>query len=276
MPEKLSLSAIYSYPIKSLGGFAADSAQVAERGLQHDRRWMLVDANNRFLTQRSHPQLALLQVNIADGQLIVSKKTGSEQISIPTKPKTPTPLRVTVFDDTCDAVTVSREADAFFSDYLDQPCRLVYMPDSSIRPVDARYAVADNHTSFSDGYSFLLIGQSSLDDLNSRLEEALPMNRFRPNLVVSGSAPYAEDGWHEIRIGETVFFGVKPCGRCVVTTTDQDTAQTGKEPLRTLATYRKNGHKILFGQNLVFGRVGSEVRVGNAVQVISMRDGRPM
>ncbi|MCU0353566.1 MAG: MOSC domain-containing protein [Cytophagales bacterium] len=267
MTQDLILSAIHVYPIKSLGGFAVDEARVEERGLQHDRRWMLVDADNRFLTQRTDPRMALLQVNIAGNQLIVSKKGGTDSVGIPLQPESNEPLRVTVFDDTCDAVTVSHEADDFFSDYLRLRCRLVYMPDSSIRPVDARYAVADNHTSFSDGYPFLLIGQASLDDLNSRLAEPLPMNRFRPNLVVTTAEPHAEDTWREIQIGETTFFGVKPCGRCVVTTTNQETAEVGKEPLRTLATYRKSGNKILFGQNLVFGRVGGRVRVGDAVIV---------
>lgn len=267
----LYLSAIYIYPVKSLGGFAVDCASVEERGLQHDRRWMLVDADNNFLTQRNHPQMALLQVNMADGQLVVGEKNGSGQISIPTQPQTRQPVRVTVFDDTCDALTVSREADAFFSDYLGQSCRLVYMPDSSIRRVDARYAVADNHTSFSDGYPFLLVGQTSLDNLNSRLAEPLPMNRFRPNLVVSGGEPHAEDDWHEIQVGETFFFGVKPCGRCIVTTTDQETGSIGKEPLKTLATYRKRENKILFGQNMVFGRQGSRISVGDAVSVHSRR-----
>jgi uncharacterized protein YcbX len=269
MPDGLYLSSLYVYPIKSLGGFAVDSAQVEERGLKLDRRWLLVDANNRFLTQRNHPRMALLQVSAVEGELIVGVKNTTEKISIPQKPETSGVIPVTIWDDTCDAVAVSAKVDEFFSDYLGQQCRLVYMPDSSIRPVDKRYDIADNYTSFSDGYPFLLIGQSSLDDLNGRLDEAVPMNRFRPNLVVSGADPYAEDTWHEIQVGETTFYGVKPCGRCVVTTTDQDTARTGKEPLRTLANYRKVGNKILFGQNLLFGRIGSEIRVGDAVQVLS-------
>ncbi len=267
----LQLSAIYIYPIKSLGGFAVDSARVEERGLQHDRRWMLVDADNNFLTQRNHPQLALLQVSLPGDELVVTHKTTLDQISIPQEPQTSEVLRVKVWSDTCRAVAASPVADAWFSGFLGQPCRLVYMPDTTKRRVDARYAVADNHTSFSDGYPFLLIGQASLNDLNSRLAEPLPMNRFRPNLVVSGGEPYAEDDWHELHVGETAFFGVKPCGRCTVTTTDQETGETGKEPLKTLAAYRKRGNKILFGQNMVFGRQGSQISVGDAVRVHSLR-----
>lgn len=269
MLSALHLSAIYIYPIKSLGGFAVDSAKVGERGLELDRRWMLVDANNQFLTQRNHPAMALLQVSANDGQLMVQVKNSTEKISIPQQPQTSAVFQATVWDDTCDVVAASPEADAFFSDYLGQHCRLVYMPDSSIRPVDARYDRDNNYTSLSDGYPFLIIGQSSLDALNSRLDEALPMNRFRPNLVVNGAEPHAEDTWNEIRIGEATFYGVKPCGRCIVTTTNQDTAEVGKEPLRTLAKYRKAGHKILFGQNLLFGRQGNQVQVGDPIQVIS-------
>ncbi len=267
----LQLSAIYIYPIKSLGGFAVPSACVEERGLQHDRRWMLVDADNNFLTQRNHPQMALLQVSLPGDELVVTHKTTLDQISIAQKPETSQMLSVKVWDDTCPAVAASPKADAWFSDLLGQPCRLVYMPDTTKRRVDTRYAVADNHTSFSDGYPFLLIGQASLDDLNGRLTGPLPMNRFRPNLVVSGGEPYAEDDWHEMQVGETTFFGVKPCGRCTVTTTDQETGETGKEPLKTLAAYRKRGNKILFGQNMVFGRQGSQISVGDAVNVLSTR-----
>ncbi|MBD0314660.1 MAG: MOSC domain-containing protein, partial [Microcoleus sp. T3-bin5] len=119
---------------------------------------------------------------------------------------------------------------------------------------------------------FLLIGQASLDDLNGRLAEALPMNRFRPSLVVNGADPYAEESWREMMIGECRFYGVKPCARCTVTTTNQETAQVGKEPLRTLATYRKAGNKILFGQNMVFGREGKQIKVGDQISVLSFNN----
>ena len=267
----LQLSAIYVYPVKSLGGFAVDATRVEERGLQHDRRWMLVDADNNFLTQRNHPQMALLQVSLPGDALVVTHKHTLDQISIPQKPETSEMLRVKVWSDTCRAVAASPKADAWFSNLLGQPCRLVYMPDTTKRRVDARYAVADNHTGFSDGYPFLIIGQASLDDLNDRLAEPLPMNRFRPNLVVGGGEPYAEDDWHEIQVGETTFFGVKPCGRCIVTATDQKTGEIGREPLKTLAAYRKRGNKILFGQNMVFGRTGDRISVGDAVRVHSLR-----
>lgn len=267
----MHLSALYIYPVKSLGGIALTESVVEERGLQYDRRWMLVDAEGTFLTQRNYPQLALLQTTLLPEGLQITAKPTSQQIIVPYQPQTDQKPMVNVWSDRCRSQLVSSEANTFFSDYMHMDCRLVYMPDTTKRRVDGRYAVADNLTSFSDGYPFLMIGQSSLDDLNGRLSEAVPMNRFRPNLVISGAEAYAEDNWHEVRVGETCFFGVKPCARCIMTTIDQETAQTGKEPLQTLATYRNIRNRILFGQNMVFGRTGNHIRVGDALEVISHR-----
>jgi hypothetical protein len=146
------------------------------------------------------------------------------------------------------------------------------MPDRSIRPVDERYALADDYVSFADAYPFLLIGQASLDDLNSRLAEPVPMDRFRPNFVVSGAEPFAEDGWHGLRIGGNLFYGVKPCARCVLITIDQVTAAKGREPLQTLAGYRSANNKVYFGQNLLYGGQGTRVQAGDPVEVVSFRE----
>ncbi len=259
----LTLSAIYIYPIKGLAGISLSSSLVEERGLQYDRRWMLVDNSNTFLTQRKFAQMALLKVKLTAEGLLVQAH-GRTDLRIPFEP-TGSTLQVTVWDDTCEAVAVNEASDQWFSEALGISCRLVYMPDHSIRPVDSQYAVADNYVSFADAYPFLLISEESLADLNSRLEEAVPMNRFRPTLVVKGATAFAEDTWYQFRIGECLFYGVKPCARCVVTTIDQETAGQGKEPLKTLATYRQRGHKILFGQNVLFGREGSQIEVGDKV-----------
>jgi hypothetical protein len=269
MPS-LTISAIYIYPIKSLGGISLDAAQVEEKGLQYDRRWLLVDANNQFLSQRTYPQMALLKVKLTPEGLLVEKK-GTGSFVVPYQPQTTNTLTVQVWDDSIEGVEVSPEADKWFTEMLGMDCKLVYMPEQTIRPVDEQYAVADNYVSFADAYPFLLIGQSSLDDLNSRMSESLPMNRFRPNLVVQGAAPFAEDEWYEIRIGECSFYVVKPCARCVLTTVDQETAQKGKEPLKTLATYRTIRNKIMFGQNIVFGRKGNRIQVGDLVEVVSTK-----
>ncbi|MBC7919885.1 MAG: MOSC domain-containing protein [Ferruginibacter sp.] len=262
-----TLSNIYLYPIKSLGGISLTSADVEERGLQHDRRWMLTDPSGRFLTQRNFPEMALLDVEMtATGLGVRHRKQPLPLLTIPFAPSGAAPVRVVVWDDVCQALPVSREADEWFSTALGKPCRLVRMPDDSVRRVDADYVAEPFNTSFSDGYPLLIIGQASLDHLNARLPAALPMNRFRPNLVFTGGEPHEEDTWRHFRVGEAEFRGVKPCGRCVVTTIDQQTAEQGLEPLRTLATYRKQGRKILFGQNLV-ALSGGTVRVGDTVEV---------
>lgn len=251
------ISSLHVYPIKSLGGIELDVAQVTDRGLEFDRRWMLIDQSGRFLSQREHPVMALLQVAIEpeNGLQVFSKTHPSNSITIPFTGSGDV-VRVAVWDDEMDALTVSPLFDAWFTQQLDINCRLVYMPDATARIVDPRYASNDEVTSFADAYPILLIGQASLNDLNSRLSEPVLMNRFRPNIVVEGWAPYEEDRLGMLQAGEVLMEAVKPCARCVLTTVDQDTAQKGKEPLKTLASYRTVGKKVLFGQNLLQHRLG--------------------
>lgn len=262
----IQLSALYVYPIKSLGGFPVDQAIVTDRGLQYDRRWMLVDEGGNFLSQRKLPQMALLQTSIGSGMLTVRHKTNGGEINIPLETQSTKKIEVTVWDNRSTGIHVSEDADDWFSEQLGVRCRLVYMPDEAPIHVDPDYAHNGEINSFSDGYPFLLIGQSSLDDLNSKLAEPVPMNRFRPNIVVTGAAPFAEDGWKQFTIGGIQFLGVKKCGRCVVTTINQDNLEMGQEPLKTLATYRQQGKKINFGQNLLHRGTGM-LRVGDAVEV---------
>jgi len=175
-------------------------------------------------------------------------------------------LRVGIWDDECEAIHPSQEASEGLSDRLGVPVRLVYMPDASRRPVDPDFARQGEITSFSDGYPLLIIGHSSLDDLNARLDSPMGMERFRPNLVFTGGAPYAEDGLRRFTIAGIRFQGVKPCARCVLTTVDPLTAETGPEPLRTLSTYRTLGGKVLFGMNLLHEGEGV-LRVGDALTI---------
>ncbi|OLY93344.1 hypothetical protein SAMN05444008_107149 [Cnuella takakiae] len=263
----LQVSALYIYPIKSLGGFAVDQALVTDRGLQHDRRWMLVDKAGNFLSQRSLPAMALLQTALTGGGIQVTHKQSKAQILLPFVPQTNNTLAVTVWDNRCIGIEVSPEASTWFSEQLALECRLVYMPDEAPIAVETAYAHNGEVTSFSDGYPFLLISQASLDDLNNRLEQPVPMNRFRPNIVVSGSEPYAEDGWQHFQINGLNFFGVKLCGRCVVTTINQDNLAMSKEPLKTLSTYRQAGNKIMFGQNLLHSGSGT-IAVGQEVSIL--------
>jgi uncharacterized protein len=265
----LTLSEIWIYPIKSLGGLSLPRAVVQERGLQYDRRWMIVDEHNRFVTQRSLHRMALLQVALEGTCLRVTDRANdTPPLRIPLLPLAGESLRVSIWDDEAvEAVAVGAEADHWLSRALDRSLRLVYMPNSSERRVDPDYAHRQEIVSFADAYPFLLIGQASLDDLNQRLANPVSMRRFRPNLVVTGAAPYAEDEWRQLRVGTQEFSGVKPCARCVLTTVDPDTAQTGPEPLKTMATYRQRNNKIYFGQNLLTQTTG-EVAVGDRVEVL--------
>lgn len=268
----LVVSELFIYPIKSLGGIPVHSAKVTDRGLQYDRRWMLVDANNCFFTQREFPQMALLQLDLSDGGLIVRHKLHkSESVRIPTSVPGAETTIAKIWNDECRVQFVSQALDEWFSDMLSYQCRLVYMPDTSKRRVDDRYAANKEVTSLSDGYPFLIIGQSSLDDLNRRLAEPLPTNRFRPNIVFTGAEPYMEDRMERFSINNIQFFGVKLCERCVITTINQDTGTKAREPLKTFSTYRKKDNNIYFGQNLLHQGEG-EIHIGDAISIHQLKE----
>lgn len=261
------LQEIFIYPIKSLGGIKLDSWFLEEKGFRYDRRWMLVDKSGMFLSQRKHPQMALLQVKLSDEGLLVShKQQDSPELLVPYETKALKSIAVTIWDDTVDADLVGQQYSAWFSEQLGLECDLVVMPEYVKRKVNPKYAVADEAVSFADGMPYLLIGEGSLKELNQRLDEPVGMDRFRPNLVVSGTAPFEEDNWSEIAIGEAVFKITKPCARCVMTTVNQDTAEKGKEPLKTLAAYRTVNGKVMFGQNMSLWS-GARLRVGDEVSV---------
>jgi len=263
----LIISALYIYPIKSLAGIAVDTAIVTSRGLQYDRRMVLADENNCFLTQREHPEMALLQPVITNtGLYIHHKKNKTAPLFIPHQPTGNDFVKVTIWDDTCEGQLYSREINDWFSLALGRICKLVYMPGTTNREVDKRYAQNNEITSFADAYPMLIIGQSSLDDLNTRLPEPLPMNRFRPNIVFTGGAAFLEDEMREFTINGIRFTGVKPCARCTITTINQETTAQSKEPLRTLATYRFKDNKILFGQNLLHSGDGA-LNIGDVVDI---------
>jgi uncharacterized protein YcbX len=265
---EMILSAINIYPIKSLGGIALNEAKVEARGLQYDRRWLLVDRDDKFITQREYSRMALVSLRLKPDGLEASAP-GMKPLLIPFHLKRPVAVTVKIWRSICEALLVGEFADAWFGEFLKTQCRLVYMPDETRRQVNPLYAVGDSIVSFADGYPFHLIGESSLEDLNKRLASLIPMNRFRPNFVVSGTHAYDEDGWKKIRIGATSFHVIKPCGRCVITTIDQVKGErTGQEPLRTLARYRSEDHQIFFGQYLIAGKEGDVLRVGDRLQLI--------
>jgi len=261
--KDLRLTEIWIYPVKSLGGIRLQSAKVMGKGLQHDRRFMLVDEQGVFLTQRVFPKMALFQLSINNDQLSIQYHGESISVSLVPRPMGES-KPVQIWDDVVKAYEVSEEYNQWFSERLEMKCKLVFFPEDNARPVDPAYKVNDEHVSLADAYPFLIIGQSSLDDLNSRLTDPLPMNRFRPNLVFSGGEAFEEDTWRNFIVGSNRFVGVKLCSRCVLITVNQDTGEKGIEPTKTLATYRVIEGKIRFGQNLVALDHGS-IQVGDQI-----------
>ncbi len=267
MSKALVLQEIYLYPIKSLGGISVTEALVEERGFRYDRRWMLVDKKGDFVTQRQYPQLALLQVVLSETQLeVFSKGDSSQRIAFDLDLVSDQELQVSIWGDEVLARVVSAEVSRWLSDFLQMELDLVVMPESTERKMDPRYAVQGESVSFADGMPYVMIGQASLDDLNQRLNEPVRMDRFRPNMVFSGGEAYAEDQFKQLQIGEVGFQVVKPCGRCVLITVNQQTAEQSKEPLATLASYRTVNNKVYFGQNAVALAPGI-VRVGDLLQL---------
>jgi len=269
------LAALYVYPVKSLGGVQVESAAVDALGLVGDRRFLVVDETGRFLTQRTLPRMALIRTALTADTLQLTQE-GRGGVAVPLAPDPAAPLRtVSVWkSEGLQAEDAGDAAAAWLSDGLATRCRLVRIGRAFQRPILKASAAAGDTVSFADAYPFLILSEASLADLNDRLierdEEPLPMNRFRPNFVVSGCAPYEEDTWPRFRIGEVTFRAGGPCARCVMTTTDQETAERGKEPLRTLATYRRDAEDptdVNFGQNLIHETKSGVLRVGDAVQV---------
>ena len=265
---------VHVHPVKAMRGSAPLAADVQPWGLAGDRRWTVVDASGKVVTQRRHPQMALASAELLPGDALRVSAPGREPLTIEV-PRPSSTIRVEVFETPVEAVPAGAAADAWFSAYLDTEVRLVHMDDPAHRrPIDPAYALPGETVSFADGYPLLVTTVASLDALNSLIalgdhpdEGPLPMNRFRPNVVIEGTAPWAEDDWTRLAIGEVSFRVAKSCGRCVVTTTDQETAGRGKEPLRTLARHRKDGNRLIFGQNLVPEHVGT-IRVGDEVKIL--------
>lgn len=267
------LSALHIYPVKSLRGIAVTTATVDDFGLVGDRRFLVVDAQNRFLTQRTLPRMALIETALGRDTLILrNPHHGSAAVGLR---ESGAPLTVQIWRDTVEAVDCGVEIAVWLSDFLRQPCRLVRLAENFRRPVTKPAAQPGDQYSFADAAPILVISEASLTDLNDRLiaqgEEAVPMDRFRPNLVISGSPAYVEDTWTRLRIGEVTFRAAGPCARCLVTTTDQQTGIRYTEPLRTLATYRRDpsdSTDVNFGQNLINESKSGSVHCGDKVELL--------
>ena len=230
-----------------------------------DGGWYAIE-QGKFLTQRKFPKMALIQVAVGETMHLSVAGAAVTPLELPTVLTEPEAVEVDVWGDSCIAWSMGDEPAQWLSEFLGLEAQLVYMPEKTYRPADhGRYDVAN---SFADAYPFLLISEASLADLNSRLEQPVPMNRFRPNLVVKGCEPFAEDGWKQVKIGEIVFDVVKACSRCSIPGVEQSTGEQSKEPLKTLATFRRWDHAIWFGQNLIAQSEGT-LAVGDDVEILT-------
>jgi len=267
--SEIKIQSIHIYPIKSMKGIDLSSSQVERRGLKYDRRWMLVDEGGKFISQREYHQLALLKTSISEETMTIKNLTSSQtSLSFSLNEPNSEPIEVSIWDDKCLAKPLDQEVNEWFSRFMGKSVRLVYMHDTSERKADPRYATStDDIVSFADGYPILIISQASLDQLSEKAGEHIPAERFRANLIIDGVVAHAEDDLKNIEINGVELAGVKPCARCVMITIDQNTGEKGKEPLQTLNTYRKEGHKILFGYNFIPTRLGN-IEVGDALSEV--------
>ncbi|KMS70874.1 molybdenum cofactor biosysynthesis protein [Streptomyces viridochromogenes] len=273
--EHAQLKSIHVHPVKAFRGTAPREAVVEPWGLAGDRRWALIDDGGKVVTQRQQPRLALAAAELLPGGGVRLSAPGMDPLAVPVPTGSGT-VPMQLFRDKVEAVLAGDDAaHAWCSAFLGIDARLVYMDDPGTRrPVDPEYALPGETVSFADGYPLLVTTTASLDALNSLIargdhadEGPLPMNRFRPNVVVSGTSAWAEDDWSRIAIGEVTFRVPKKCGRCVVTTTDQATTERGREPLHTLGRHRRLDGKLVFGQNMVPLSRGT-IRVGDPVTIL--------
>ena len=268
----MHVASLHIHPLKSCAALDVDALDVAPRGPVGDRRWMVIDAANRFITARAEALLVLIRALPQDDGLSLTAP-GCAPLMV-TAPSSGPRVQVRVWDDHVDAALADDTAHAWLSNFLGRPLRLVHMDGRSHRAVDPAFGAPGDEVSFADGYPLLVISRAALDGLNERLEHAIGMARFRPNVVVDDCAPHAEDGWCRVRIGAVEFDAVKPCSRCVFTTIDPVTAVRDPlgEPLRTLRSYRAagNGKDVLFGMNLISRGPGT-LHLGDRIEMLAPR-----
>lgn len=257
-----AVARLFIYPVKSFGGFEVDHYEVDQLGPRLDRRWMVLDRTGAFQTQRWRRRMALVSATLAGDGCVRLSADGMPALTVP--PGGGAPREVVVWKDSCIAEACGAEVDQWLSTYFGEPCRMVFFPETSPRPIRLRADEAIGRVAFADAYPFLLLSEASLEELNARLPDPVPVDRFRPNIVVRGVEPYAEDAWDAFTIGAMPFVVTKRCVRCVLTTIDQQTAEAGAEPLRTLATYRRTPDGVVFGVNLAHRSAGV-LTVGDAV-----------
>ncbi|MDA0683740.1 MAG: MOSC domain-containing protein [Bacteroidetes bacterium] len=270
----MKIASLHIFPIKGLRGISVARARITKRGLEHDRRYMLTTPDGRFISQRSHPALARLAVRM---NVVSDLVTASCSITDPEGRTLHLPLiqegglsvKVDIWGDAVSALAGFVEANQFFSAYLGEEVQLVWMPPMADRPIDPDFSKPTDQVSFADGYPILVLGSASIEELNQRLTEPIPLNRFRANIIVSGARPWQEDEWTSLRASSVHLRLVKKCARCVVITIDQETGISGREPTATLATYRREGNNVMVGMNAIpEGREG-EIMVGDKIMPAS-------
>lgn len=270
----MHVASLHLYPVKSLRGISVAEVEIDELGLVGDRRFMVVNAEGVGLTQRSHARMALIGTALTATELILSDEVHGT-VEVARHPEPGAPLRSTTIFSTggLQAEDCGETVADWLSRVLEEPCRLVRVGPAFQRPLKPSKAKPGDAIAFADAYPFMVVSEASLAELNDRLaargSEPLPMNRFRPTLVISGAQPFEEDTWAAVMIGAIRLRAGGPCARCLVTTTDQLTGIRGHEPLRTLATYRRDAQettKINFGQNLIHETKHGVMRVGDAVR----------
>lgn len=263
---RLTLSSLFFYPVKSLAGVALERADLGVRGLAFDRHWMVVDSRGEFMSQRTQPRMALVRPALTAYRL---------QLTAPDMPPLEIPgetdgerCRVRVWETACNARSEGDEAARWLSEFLGTDCRLVRFDEGERRRVDKRYGRAADEIAFADGFPLLVLSEASLNDLNRQLERPVSVERFRPNLVIRGCGPYAEDSWRRLRVGATSIRLVKPCTRCTIPGVDPATGMTSEEPLKTLARYRRREEGVTFGMNAVADETG-ELKTGMMVELLA-------
>ena len=265
-----TLKEIWIYPVKSLPGISLDMAAVTEKGLEMDRRFMLTDSSGRFISLRERKDLYRFELSLQGDSILISHPNQPDTLRIHPFPSAGVETSVEIWDDKVTVIEPDTTWSSWFSRALGDSCRLVYMPDNSGRMIKSDWHTGMDTVSFADGYAFLAVGESSLNSISSESGIEIDVRRFRPNLVVSGSPAYDEFYWDKMTIGKVLFQGLKPCERCLVTTIDPVTFESGKEPLRSLAS-RKINDKVVFGQHLSAANKGT-IRLGDPVEVVSRKD----
>lgn len=263
--QDYQLSDIFIYPIKSLGAISLDNAKTTEKGLQYDRRWMLIDADNNFMTIRRNVEFLFFKLSMTESGFQISYK--GDSLDIPFYYDSDEKIICSVWDDQVTAVKGETYWNQWFSEKLGRSCSLVYMPDDSNRVIKPMWG--GTSVSFADGYPLLVIGNESLRDLNSKLDKPIQMTRFRPNLVFKGGTAYEEFKWSAFSIGNVNFQGLKPCARCIVTTYNPQTGEKGREPLLTLSKQKINDY-IVFGQHSTASDKGT-INVGDSIHISSYK-----